>query len=447
MKFLKLSMLCELFLIAGLVSGSAAAAGDFSRLGKDLTPWGAPKAGNQAGTVPAWDGGIQKAPTGFDPKNGYISPFPDEKPLYTITAANYQQYEAQLTSGHIQLLKRFPNYKINVYPSHRTHALPKEQYEAIAKEGANVKLSADGNGFTGTEKSTVPFPFPQVGVEVYHNMVLRYRGGSYKRTIANFPVQANGRFTPSVFTEETVFYTHMENPPENLGYYAMVSYLAPTSIAGEFALVHEPINKSAEARRAWVYNPGSRRVLRAPQIGFDSPMTGSDGLMTQDDYDGFNGSPERYDWKLVGKREMIIPYNNFKLTDKSLKYADIVGKQNVNQELIRYELHRVYVLEATLKPGARHIYSKRVALVDEDSFQVAHVDNYDGRGELWRSHEVFASYFYDCQCTWIAGDAQYDFQAGRYFLGMLANEQQPFVFGGKYRLDYFTPDNMKRLAR
>jgi len=176
-------------------------------------------------------------------------------------------------------------------------------------------------------------------------------------------------------------------------------------------------------------------------------MTGSDGLMTQDDYDGFNGSPERYDWKLVGKREMIIPYNNFKLTDKSLKYTDIVGKQNVNQDLVRYEVHRVYVLEATLKPGARHIYSKRVALVDEDSFQVAHVDNYDGRGELWRSHEIFASYFYDCGCTWIAGDAQYDFQSGRYILSALANEQQPIIFGKQYKPDYFSPDSMKRLAK
>lgn len=447
MKFLKLTMLFEFFLIAGLASGAAAAAGDFSRLGKDLTPWGAPKAGSPDGTIPAWDGGIQKAPASYDPKKGYASPFPDEKPLYTITAANYKQYEAKLTAGHIELLKRYPNYKINVYPSHRTHSLPQSQYDAIAKEGPNVKLTTDGNGFTGTKKSTVPFPFPQSGVEVYHNMVLRYRGGSYSRTIANFPVQANGSFTPAVWKEETQFYIHMDNPAENLGYYAMVSYLAPTSIAGDFALVQEPINKSAEARRAWAYNPGSRRVLRAPQIGFDSPMTGSDGLMTQDDYDGFNGSPERYDWKLVGKREMIIPYNNFKLTDKSLKYTDIVGKQNVNQDLVRYEVHRVYVLEATLKPGARHIYSKRVGLVDEDSFQVAHVDNYDGRGELWRSHEVFASYFYDCGCTWIAGDAQYDFQSGRYILSALANEQQPFVFGKQYKPDYFSPDNMKRLAK
>lgn len=446
MKIVKLRTLCEFFLILGLASGPAAAAGDFSQLGKDLTPWGAPKAGSADGAIPAWDGGIKEAPAGFDPKIGYVSPFPDEKPLYTITAANYQQYEAQLTAGHIELLKRYPNYKMEVYPSHRTHALPQHQYDAIAQEGPNVKLSADGNGFTGTQKSTVPFPFPQSAYEVYHNMVVRWRGGSYDRVSAGFPVQANGQFTPSVRREEIQFSVSMDNPPENLMYQGMITYTAPSSIAGELVLVHEPINQSIESRRAWAYNPGSRRVLRAPEIGFDSPLTGSDGLMTQDDFDGLNGSPERYEWKLLGKREMIIPYNNAKMTDKSLKYTDIIGKQTVNQDLVRYELHRVYVLEATLKPGARHIYSKRTVLVDEDSFQVAHVDNYDGRGELWRSHEVFAAYFYDCQCTFMAGDASYDFQAGRYVIYALTNQERPAVFGQGYRSGYFTPANMKRLA-
>lgn len=447
MKFAKLTVLCEFFLIAGLASGAAIAAGDFSHLGKDLTPWGAPKAGSPDGTIPAWDGVMQKAPTSFDPKKGYVSPFPDEKPQYTITAANYKQYESKLTAGHIQLLKRYPSYKINVYPSHRTHALPQSQYDAIAKEGPNVKLTADGNGFAGTRKSTVPFPFPQSAYEVYHNMVMRWRGGSYDRVSAGFPVQGNGRFTPSVRKEEILFSSDIDNPPENLNYYGMITYTAPSSIAGELVLVHEPINQGIESRRAWAYNPGSRRVLRAPQIGFDSPLTGSDGLMTQDDFDGLNGSPERFEWKLVGKREMIIPYNNFKMTDKSLKYTDIAKAQTVNQDLVRYETHRVYVLEATLKPGARHIYSKRRVLVDEDSFQVAHVDNYDGRGELWRAHEVFAVYASDCQCTFMAGDVSYDFQAGRYAIYALTNEERPAVFGKSYRREYFTPDNMKRLAR
>lgn len=446
MRLTKSIMLCELFTVFAL-TGAVAVADDFSKLGKELTPWGAPKAGNADGSIPAWDGGITSPPAGFDPKNGYISPLPDEKPLYTITASNYSQYASRLPEGNIELLKRNADYKINVYPSHRTHALTQAQYDAIAKEAPGVKLTQDGNGYTGTTKSVVPFPQPKVGLEIYHNVLVRSRGGSYKRRLASFPVQADGNFTPSVWQEDLQFYWNMDNPPANLLYEATYNYLSPSSIAGGVTLVREPIDKSAESRKAWAYNPGTRRVLRAPEVGYDSPATGTDGLLTQDSFDGINGSPERFEWKLVGKEEMIVPYNNFKLTDKSLKYTGIVGKKNLNPDLLRYELHRVYVLEGTLKSGARHIYSKRRLLVDEDSFQPVHVDNYDGRGELWRVQEIFPTYYYDCPCTWTAAEVSYDLQSGRYFVAGLANQEQPVVFNQTYRPGYFDPSNMKRLAR
>src|SRR5207249_8647235 len=151
---------------------------------------------------------------------------------------------------------------------------------------------------------------------------------------------------------------------------------------------------------AWTYNPGTRRVVRAPNIAYDTPGSGSDGLRTIDDYLGFNGSPDRYDWKLLGKQEKIISYNNFRLSDKSLKYADIIQPGHMNPDLVRYELHRVWVLEATLKPGMRHIYAKRVFYVDEDSWSVAHADQYDGRGELWRVRDVHLMPYYDVPLTW-----------------------------------------------
>lgn len=449
MKYCKLHFMLQLFAFTGCMSGVVAnAADDYSRLGKDLTPWGAPQAANADGSIPAWDGGIKKTPDGFDPKKGYNSPYPNEKPLYVITAANYKQYESKLTAGQIELLKRYPSsYKITVYPSHRSHALPQSQYAAIAKEAPNIKLTSEGLGFSGRTKSSVPFPFPKSALEVYQNMVVRYRGESYYRTSASFPVQSNGSFTPSVRKERIQWSSTLADPVPSMNYYGMISYVAPASVAGEVVLVQEPIDFGKDSRRAWLYNPGSRRVLRAPQVGFDSPLTGSDGLATQDDFDGLNGSPERYEWKLVGKKEMIIAYNNSKLTDKSLKYTEIIGKQTLNQDLVRYEPHRVYVLEATLKPGSRHIYSKRVVLVDEDSFQVAHVDNYDGRGQLWRAHEVFSAYFYDCQCTFMAGDAQYDFQAGRYSVAAMTNEEPAATFNEIYKADFFTPDNLKRVAQ
>jgi len=208
----------------------------------------------------------------------------------------------------------------------------------------------------------------------------------------------------------------------------------------------DPIDQVKESRQAWMYNPGARRILRAPDVAFDAPGSGSDGLRTTDDYDGFNGSPERYDWKLIGKKEMIISYNNFKLTSKSLKYSDIVRPGHLNQDLVRYEPHRVWVVEATLKPGKRHVYAKRVFYIDEDSWQIAHADAYDGRGELWRAHEIDAVQFYDAPTQWFAAEVFYDLQARRYLVTGLGNQEKPMKFGAKVEASYFSPDNLRRLS-
>ncbi len=422
------------------------AAQDVARLGQDLTPMGAEKAGNKDGSIPGWDGGIAKPPAGFDAKAGYLDPFAAEKPLYTITPANAAQYKDKLAPGQLEMLKRFPSYKLNVYASHRTAAYPQAMYENIKAEAGKAELAPGGNGVQHVARSSVPFPMPKNGNELIWNHVLRYRGGSVQRFNAEFPVQANGSFTP-VTRSETLMMAHsMDKPEPNRLVYYMGAITGPSSVAGEALLVIDPIDQVKESRQAWIYNPGQRRTLRAPDVAYDTPGSGSDGLRTTDDYDGFNGSPDRYDWKLIGKKEMIISYNNFKLTNKSVKYSDIVRPGHLNQDLVRYEPHRVWVVEATLKAGKRHIYAKRVFYIDEDSWQIAHADAYDGRGELWRVHEIDAVQFYDAPTPWFAAEVFYDLQARRYLVTALGNQEKPMKFGPKVDVNYFGPDNLRRLS-
>jgi len=163
-----------------------------------------------------------------------------------------------------------------------------------------------------------------------------------------------------------------------------------------------------------------------------------------DDYDGFNGSPDRFEWKLVGKREMIVSYNNNKLTDKGLKYTDIVKPGTINQDLVRYELHRVWVVEANLRQGKSHVYRKRVYYLDEDSWQIAHADLYDGRGELWRVLEIFGVQFYNAPAFFIGGSAQYDLQARRYVVSGLTNEEKPIEFNTPLKASDFTTAALRR---
>ncbi|WP_165679079.1 DUF1329 domain-containing protein, partial [Metapseudomonas otitidis] len=215
---------------------------------------------------------------------------------------------------------------------------------------------------------------------------------------------------------------------------------APSRLAGNVLLVHETLDQVKEPRLAWIYNAGQRRVRRAPQVAYDGPGTAADGLRTSDNFDMFSGAPDRYDWKLVGKKEMYIPYNSYKLDSPSLKYDDIIKAGHINQDLTRYELHRVWEVVATVKPGERHIYAKRHMYIDEDSWQVALVDHYDGRGQLWRVAEGHAQFYYHHQVPAYTLEALYDIIAGRYLaLGMKNEEKRSFEFGFVGKAADYTP--------
>ncbi|MCY1283864.1 hypothetical protein D3C84_249340 [compost metagenome] len=436
--------------LLGLASSNALAAldaGEVARLGQDLTPTGAEKAGNPSGSIPAWTGGLTSPPAGFDASKGYLDPFASEQPAYTVTAANLAQYADQLTAGQQAMLAKYPSYKLNVYPSHRTAALPQAEYAQIAKEAVGMGLASNGNGLLHYEKSSVPFPIPRTALEALYNHLVRYRAGGYQYYPTEMVVQANGNFSPVRREVKVVMASAMGNPEPNRLYYYLGKVSSPESVAGGQTLVHEPIDQTRESRLAWVYNPGQRRVLRAPEVSYDSPIGTSDGLRTNDMIDLFSGAPDKYDWKLVGKREMLVPYNTYKLADRSLKYAQIIQANHLNQDLIRYEPHRVWVLEATLKPGERHIYAKRVFYLDEDSWGILAADLYDGRGELWRVQEAHSLQRYDVLSAIHVSDVAYDLQARRYVVYGLENEEKLTQFGIRAALKDFSPAALRRAGR
>lgn len=420
---------------------------DLARLGQDLTPTGAEKAASADGSIPAWSGGLTQAPAGFTPDQGYVDPFASEKPLYTITAGNLKQYAAHLTPGYQAMLQKYPDFTLPVYPSHRTAALPQSEYAQIRKEAASVSLANGGNGLIGYEQSSVPFPIPTAGVQVLFNHFVRYRTGGYQYYPTEMVVQSNGSFTPIRREVKAVMASAMGNPEPNRLYYYLGKVTSPESVAGGQTLIHEPIDQTREARLAWTYNPGQRRVLRAPEAAYDSPLGTSDGLRTYDTIDLYNGATDKYDWKLVGKKEMLVPYNTYKLASRSLKYTDIIQANHLNQDLLRYEMHRVWVVEATLKPGERHIYAKRVFYVDEDSWGILGADLYDGRGELWRVQEAHSLQRYDVLSALHVSEVVYDLQARRYAVYGLENEERGARFGLTAKLADFSPSALRRSGR
>jgi mannose-6-phosphate isomerase-like protein (cupin superfamily) len=230
---------------------------------------------------------------------------------------------------------------------------------------------------------------------------------------------------------------------------------APARLSGNVLLAHETMNQVKEPRRAWIYNSGQRRVRLAPQVAYDGPGTAADGLRTTDNFDMYNGATDRYNWKIVGKKEIYIPYNSYKLEDKKLKYKDVVHAGHLNPELPRYELHRVWVVEGVLKEGQRHIYAKRIFYVDEDSWYINVADHYDGRGEIWRVAEghINMRYKHDDTLEYAgimgmgAVEAIHDLQNGRYIALGLTNEIKESDGYKEFSSADFTPAALRRMGR
>jgi len=440
---------CVMVLVA-TTAWSGLSKDEIARLDDDLTPLGAEKAGNADGTIPEWTGGITSPPAGYETGMHHPDPYAGDKVLFTITAANMDQYADKLTPGHMAMLKTYNTFKMNVYPAHRSASTPQRIYDATKKVAATASLIENGYGVTGAAVG-IPFPIPKSGLEVIWNHLLRYRGDIASRKIAQAAPTRGGKYTLVKFADEfNLLYSRegaTEESLKNKILFFKQEVLAPARLAGGILLVHETLNQVQEHRSAWLYNPGQRRVRRAPNVAYDNPGTASDGMRTSDQFDMFNGAVDRYEWKLVGKKEIYVPYNSYKLHSDALKYKDILTPLHVNPDYLRYELHRVWVVDATLKSGARHIYKRRTFYVDEDSWQILLVDQYDNRDQLWRVSEGHVINYFEVPTLWTTLEVHTDLQAGRYLAIGLDNESTMYKFGIKRTNEDYTPAALRREGR
>ena len=441
-------------LVLGCVLASHAsaelAADQVARLGADLTPLGGERAGNADGSIPEWSGGITEPPAGYTVGEHHRDPYAGDQPLFVIDAGNLDEHRDRLSIGHQRMLETYPSFNMPVYPTRRSASAPQRIYDATRRIAATAKLVDDGNGVDGAVVG-IPFPIPADGQEVIWNHLLRYRGESVACIIGQAAVTRGGDYTLVKYgVEFELRYSLPGMTLERLGntmiYYKQKA-LAPARLAGDIVLVHETMNQFREPRNAWVYNPGQRRVRRAPNIAYDNPGTASDGLRTADQVDMFNGAIDRYDWRLVGKREMYVPYNSYRLHSDGLAFDDILTPLHVNPEHLRYELHRVWVVEATLKEGATHIYKRRTMYVDEDSWQIVAADIYDNRDQLWRVSEGHLINYYEKPLMWPTLEVHTDLQAGRYLAFGLDNEFPMCTWDTDLKSRDFTPAALRREGR
>jgi len=417
MKFISSFKTAALLLAVNGLAFAAVTPEEAQQLDTTLTAIGAEKAGNADGSIPEYTGGITTPPAGFEAGKGIRpNPFAGEAKLYSVDASNMAEYADKLTEGTKALMQKYPSYRVDVFPTHRSVAFPEFVTTNTRKLATEASTTNEGLSIEGAHAG-FPFPIPKDGYEAMWNHLVRFNGQAYQSKYRNLAVDANGRATLSTEGKSVQEYPYWDNSQTSAETYWRIKlvYSGPARRAGEGLLIIDPLDIGTKDRRAWSYLPGQRRVKVAPTLAHDTPNPGTNGSTTFDDTFIFNGSMERYDFKLVGKKEMFVPYNAYQAVYES-KQDELLQPNHLNPDLVRWELHRVWVVEATLKEGKRHVYGKRTFYLDEDSWAALASDQYDIRGELYRAGFAYMAPSYDLPAPYTDMFSHYDFVARMYQL-------------------------------
>lgn len=412
-KLISVSMIAA---FSGLIQ-AAVTPEEAKQLGTTLTPTGAEKAGNSDGMIPAYTGGLTKSPAGFVAGSGQRpDPFAGEKPLFSIKPVDMDKYANKLTDGVKALMKKYQDFRMDVYPTHRTVSFPKYVIDNTLKNATTTKTSEGGLAVESAHGG-VPFPMPKDGYEVMWNHLLRYEGLAFDYSYTNINVDKSGRPVVVVIAKQSIDkpYYDPKTPDTDIAQKRRITFTGPTRRAGEGTMAIEGMNNLFKPRITYQYLPGQRRVRLAPDLAYDTPNAGTAGVQTWDEAPIFAGSLDRFNWKLVGKKEIYIPYNAYKACYLSTG-KEVATPNFVNPDVVRWELHRVWVVEATLREGKRHIYHKRRFYIDEDSWTAVAADEYDARGELYKTSYSLLTTSYDASAAFNSCSAYYDLVADIYAL-------------------------------
>ena len=438
-KYVLSTLIMGVLLTSSQLAAAAVSPEEAARLKANLTPLGAERAANQEGTIPAWTGGYSTVPPGYRSGQPRPDPFANEKPLFQITAKNMDQYADKLSEGTQALLRRFPALRIDVYPTHRTAAAPQWVYDKTFRNATRARMDglvvADAQG-------GIPFPIPKSGAEAIWNHQLAWRGESVRIVYQSYIVSGGKPVQVAMATIDSQSpYYYRERSPENVNLLALarLSMKGPPALAGENAVSRDPFD--LRERKAWQYMVGQRRIRRTPFIAYDNPNFFASGITFFDEYALFNGSLDRYDWKLLGKKEMFVPYNTQGFHKR--KIAEVLGPNHTNSDHVRWELHRVWVVEATLAPGKRHVMPKRRFYLDEDCWQAMTADGWDANGQLWHTGYALSLLVPELPAVIVNPHVIYDFRKGAYEAALLHNEMpQNWVIVPRRPESYFSPNSL-----
>jgi hypothetical protein len=430
--------------VAACISAKAeVSATEAQALKSTLTPVGAERAGNAAGTIPAWNGGYAVS--------GRSESFAQERPVLVLTSRNFREHADQLPEGAKFLFEKYPSYRMDVFPAHRTAAAPAWVYDNIFRNATRAHAAPAGIVY-GVEGAAggIPFPIPKNGFEAMWNHLLAFWGPARELHASTYVVAADGTMEKASSYRETAdfpYYYRDATPDSFGGYYFKTLHLqdAPADRIGQGYLNWQPIDIKRTHFAAWRLLPGEHRARKAPSISYDVPDPDAGGFESLDEYYLFFGGLDRYDFKLVGKKEMLVPYNNNRLTTRPVR--ELLGTRHANPDDIRYELHRVWVVEGTLAKGQQDIVARRRLYLDEDSWMAVYSDSWDEAGKLWKFGQASMVVVPELPAVIIGSQFVYDFELGGYLYGFAWNEDAAgYKVTAPHPASLFTPDSMAARA-
>ena len=411
------------FAAAAVLSANAMAAvtvDEAKQLGTTLTKYGAIKAANKDGSIPEYTGGLTKPPADFKAGSGFwADPFKGEKPILRIDAKNYQQYADKLSDGQKEVFKRDPSFYMDIYPSHRTAAIPEKVLNNTVRNATTCKTDKNGLAVEEVCRGGLPFPIPKTGYEVMWNQQLRYKADTSTKSSRSWVVDSTGKQVMTAqqktFEETPYYHDNLDGRDPQMYWRTYSLTTAPVRKAGEMTGLTDFLDPTTKPRRAWSYTPGQRRIKLAPEFSYDTPVASMGGVTLFDELFVFSGQMDRFDFKLIGKKEMYLPYNAYKLYFPC-GVEEQFGPKSPNPACWRWELHRVWVVEATLKPGFRHVYNKRMYYFDEDTYGAGLYDAFDQSGQLYRAIFNSMVQLYDVSAPYAVKNVVFDFNKGMYAL-------------------------------
>jgi hypothetical protein len=438
---------CRLLLASLLLIANFAAADH----NPALTVIGALKSGNTEGTIPPWTGGITKPPAGYSPGDWHPDPYSNDQILFTIDNDNAAQFGDSLSAGHRAMLNKYPDtYRLNIYPTRRSASHPQSALDHTIKYSGKAKIVDDGAGVEGIVVGT-PFPHPQNGEQAIWNARLRYRAGGYSGYYTHVITTASGAYDFGVWQHELEFMysdhrTTLENF-DNVQLRGLLRTLRPAKDSGGMFVYLRYLNALGNERRNWSYHPGKRRVKRTSNSPRGAPMYLSSGIHLWDQDEMWRGQITDFNWTLIGKREMYVPYNAYQLHSGDTPVKTIIGKGHINQQLARYELHRVWVVEANLKEGREHFYKRRRFYIDEDSWLIMFAEHFDDNNLVDRFSESHDINYYEVPLLFPTLETYYKLDTERYYVSKIDNEYTPFDFSFDQTKSFYSPGRLKMKAK